>query len=490
MNRRQFLKQMGVTVASLNMLGCNSSSQKGTGKAPRKPNIIYIIADDLGYGDLGCYGQKTVKTPNIDRICVEGMKFTQHYSGSTVCAPSRCVLMTGLHTGHSYVRGNAKWGKEGQSPIDKNTPTISQLIKKAGYTTGGFGKWGLGGPGSGTEPNDVGFDYWYGFNSQSLAHCYYPLHLWKNKDKIILEGNKDGKCRQFSHSLIVEEALDFMKHNKDNPFFAYLPFTIPHAELIAPEEAMEVYDGKIEETSPYLDPSEPYIPDTRYNPQAKPHTAFAAMVTLMDKNIGRIMNLIEKLGIDDNTIVMFTSDNGPHHEGGADPDFFDSNGPLKGFKRDLYEGGIRVPMIARWPGNIKPNSQTDHISAFWDVLPTMCEIANITPPKNIDGISFVPTMLGEKQKQHKYLYWEFHEKGGKQAVRMGKWKAIRLGASSDPDAPLELYDLDTDIGEKNNIADKQPEIIAKMNKIMKEARTHSDRWPFFEVKINEQTNVS
>lgn len=473
MNRRYFLKNVAITAAA----AC-AAPQLLAAKAAKKPNIIYIIADDLGYADLGCYGQKIVKTPNLDKLCAEGIKFTQHYSGSTVCAPSRCVLMTGQHTGHASVRGNGKWKPEGQRPIAKDVPTVAELLKETGYTTGGFGKWGLGGPGSGSEPNERGFDYWYGFNCQSLAHNYYPEYLWKNRQKVMLDGNKDGKCGQFSHSLIAEEALEFIKRSKDKPFFAFMPFTIPHAELAAPKEAMDVYDGKIEEKKPYRDPSAKYVPSGRYNAQEKPHTAFAAMVTLMDKNIGRIMTLLKELGIDDNTIVMFTSDNGPHLEGGADPRFFESNGPLKGFKRDLYEGGIRVPMIARWPGKIKPNTKTDHISGFWDVLPTMCEIANIEPSKNIDGISFTGAMLGKKQKAHDYLYWEFHEQGGKQAVRMGKWKGVRLKAAGNPNAPIELYNLETDIGEENNIADKNPEIVAKISAIMKKEHVHNDDWPF------------
>ena len=474
MKRREFLKNLAITAAA----ACAAPQSLAMKVCQKKPNIIYIIADDLGYGDLGCYGQKIVKTPNLDRIRAEGIKFTQHYSGSTVCAPSRCVLMTGQHTGHASVRGNGKWQPEGQGPIAKDIPTVAELLKDAGYTTGAFGKWGLGGPGSGAEPNDRGFDYWYGFNCQALAHNYYPDYLWKNRKKVMLEGNKGGKCGQFSHSLIAEEALNFIKRSKDKPFFAFMPFTIPHAELAAPKEAMDVYDGKIKETKPYRNPSSPYVAKGGYNAQAKPHTAFAAMVTLMDKNIGRIMALLKELNIDDNTIVMFTSDNGPHLEGGADPNFFDSNGPLKGFKRDLYEGGIRAPMIARWPGRIKPNTQTDHISAFWDVLPTMCEIANIKPSKNIDGISFAPTMFGKKQKTHEYLYWEFHEQGGKQAVRMGKWKGIRLRVFKNPNGPIELYNLETDIGEENNIADKHPDIVAKISRIMKEARVHNDEWPF------------
>lgn len=477
-NRRSFLKSVSVVSVAAAYFTPQIFAK---GDVSKKPNIIYIIADDLGYGDLGCYGQKIIKTPNIDRICNEGMKFTQHYSGSTVCAPSRCSLMTGMHTGHAHVRGNGEIQPEGQVPIAKDIPTIAELLKNTGYTTGMFGKWGLGGPDTGSEPSDRGFDYWYGFNCQRQAHNYYPTHLWRNRKKVILKGNRDGKCEQFSHNLIAEEALAFIKRNKDKPFFAFMPFTIPHAELAVPKEAMGMYDGKIKEVEIFKDPSVVYKQGS-YNAQAKPRTAFAAMISLMDKNIGRIMALLKELGIDDNTIVMFTSDNGPHHEGGADPKFFNSSGLLTGSKRHLYEGGIRVPMIARWPGKIEPNSGTDHISAFWDVMPTLCEISNSKPPKGIDGISFLPVMLGKKQKQHKYLYWEFHEQGGKQAVRMGRWKAMRLRASINPEAPIRLYDLDNDIAEKNNIAANHPQIVKQMDQIMKDARVHSDRWPFYRKK--------
>ncbi|MCF7955057.1 MAG: arylsulfatase [Phycisphaerae bacterium] len=460
MKRRDFLKNLAITAAA----ACAAPKAFAVKNQSKKTNIIYIIADDLGYGDLGCYGQKIVKTPNLDKIREEGMKFTQHYSGSTVCAPSRCVLMTGVHTGHAQVRGNREAKPEGQSPMEAGTVTIPTLLKQAGYTSGMFGKWGLGAPGSVSDPA-LFFDEFYGYNCQREAHTFYPNHLWHNDKKVPLDG------KTYSHDLIMKNAIDFVKTNKDKPFLCYMPITIPHAAMHAPKDLHDKYRKQFPQ---FEDKIGKYSGPKVQNPIA----AFAAMIEHMDSGIGKLMDTLKQLGIDDNTIVMFTSDNGPHLEGGHDPRFFDSNGPLRGFKRDLYEGGIRVPMIARWPGKIKPNTQTDHISAFWDVLPTLCEIANIEPLKNIDGISFLPTMLGEKQKQHEYLYWEFHEQGGRQAVRVGKWKGVRLKVFSNPNAPIELYNLETDIGEETDIADKHPEIIAKMNKIMKEARIHNSNWPF------------
>ena len=458
MKRRDFLKTLAITAVVA------VAPQVLAAKPSKKPNIIYILADDLGYGDLGCYGQKIVKTPNLDKIRAEGMKFTDHYSGSTVCAPSRCVLMTGLHTGHCQVRGNREAKPEGQSPMKAGTITIPTILKKAGYTSGMFGKWGLGAPGSVSDPA-LFFDEFYGYNCQREAHNYYPNHLWHNNTKVPLDG------KTYSHDLIMDNAINFVKTNKDKPFFCFMPITIPHAAMHAPKELHDKYRKQFPQFESKIGK---YAGPKVQNPIA----AFAAMIEHMDNGIGILMDTLKQLGIDDNTIVMFTSDNGPHFEGGHDPRFFDSNGPLRGFKRDLYEGGIRTPMIARWPGKIKPNSQTDHISAFWDVLPTMCEIANTRPSENIDGISFLPAMLGKIQKQHEYLYWEFHEQGGKQAVRMGKWKGVRLRVFKNANAPIELYNLDTDIGEESNVADKNPEIVAKINKIMKQARVHNNDWPF------------
>jgi len=423
-----------------------------------KPNIIYILADDLGYGDLSCYGQEKFQTPNIDRLAAEGMKFTQHYSGSTVCAPSRCTLMTGLHTGHCVVRGNQGVKPEGQAPMSARTVTIPMVLRQAGYVSGMFGKWGLGAPGSVSDPMEF-FDEFYGYNCQREAHNYYPDHLWHNRQRVELDG------RTYSHDLIMDAAKTFIRANKDKQFFCYLPVTIPHAAMQAPKDLHDKYRKQFPQ---FEDKVGEYDGASVQNPVA----AFPAMVEHLDNGVGQIMQLLRELGIDENTIVVFTSDNGPHQEGGQDPDFFNSNGPLRGHKRDLYEGGIRAPMLVRWPGKIKPGSQTDLIIAFWDVMPTCAAIAGTVPPKDIDGISFLPTLLGrdDQQKKHAYLYWEFHEQRGKQAVRKGDWKAIRLNVSENPDGPIELYDLRTDVGEEINVADQHRKIVIEMAEIMKDAR--------------------
>jgi len=467
-SRREFLKTAAAAglVSGLSWMTPGSSSLgKARAATDTKPNIIFILADDLGYGDLGCYGQKRIKTPNLDRMAAEGMRFTQHYAGSTVCAPSRCTLMTGLHTGHCTVRGNAR------VPLRPADLTVAELLKQAGYRTGIIGKWGLGEADSTGIPNRQGFDYWFGYLNQRHAHNYYPRYLWRNQQKVWLDnevrdvnppGGVATKRVQYSHDLFAAEALAFVERNKDKPFFLYLAFTIPHANNEAGKKGMEVpsYD-------PYTDKDWP-----------EPQKAHAAMITRMDRDIGRLLAKLKELGIDEKTLVMFSSDNGPHREGGNNPHFNDSNGPLRGIKRDVYEGGIRVPLIARWPGKIKPGSVSDHISAFWDFLPTCCELAQVPVPDGIDGISMVPTLLGrpEQQRQHEYLYWEFHEQGKKQAVRLGPWKGVRLNVAKNPDGPIELYNLEDDIGEQHNIAAQHPDIVAKIAKIMKQARTPSQHW--------------
>ena len=456
----------------------NDTSQNST--IPQLPNIIFILADDLGYGDLSCYGQKNFKTPNIDRLAASGMRFTQHYSGSTVCAPSRSVIFTGLHTGHTPIRGNKEVQPEGQHPIPAATETITKKLKSAGYVTGAFGKWGLGAPGSEGDPNNQGVDEFYGYNCQRLAHHYYPYHLWHNQEKIILEENAGDARGVYAPKPIHEAALSFLEANKDTSFFLFYPHVAPHAELIAPEAYMERFRGK------YL-PEKKYEgtdagPKFRLGPymsQPESHAAFVAMITYLDEQVGEILDKVESLGIAENTLIIFSSDNGPHLEGGADPDYFDSNGPLKGYKRDLYEGGIRVPMIASWKGKIAPGTTSDHISAFWDFYPTACEVAGISQiSKAIDGISYLPTLLGEEQKQHDYLYWEFHEKGGRVAVRKGDWKAVQYGIKKDPNAPIELFDLSKDLGEENNLADQYPEKIEEISTILKTARTESAVFSF------------
>lgn len=361
----------------------NETSQK------RKPNIIFILADDLGYGDLSITGQKKFATPNIDKLAKDGILFTQHYSGSTVCAPSRSALMTGLHTGHTFIRGNKEIQSEGQYPMGAEVVTVAELLKSKGYVTGAFGKWGLGYPTSEGDPNKQGFDEFYGFNCQRIAHNYYPYHLWHNQNKITLEGNSGKKTETYAPDIIHKKALKFLERNKDTTFFIYYPSIIPHAELVAPEEYMSKFRGKLLPEKIYhgIDDGKKYK-NGGYGSQKEPHTAFASMVYLLDKQVGEIRKKLEELGIADNTLIIFTSDNGPHKEGGADPDYFNSNANLRGYKRDLYEGGIRVPMIAYWPNKIKANSTSHLISAFWDFLPTVCEIVQIEKPQNIDGISF------------------------------------------------------------------------------------------------------
>jgi arylsulfatase A-like enzyme len=429
--------------------------------AQTRPNIIFIQADDLGYGDLSCYGQRKFRTPNIDRLAAEGMRFTQYYAGSTVCAPSRSALMTGQHTGHTRIRGNAR------HPLLPEDVTVAEALKSAAYKTALIGKWGLGEAGTTGVPNRQGFDYFFGYLNQRHAHNYYPTFLWRNEKRIDLrnlvpdedaEGSGVSTNRvDYAHDLMAEEALEFIEGNGGGPFFIYLAFTIPHANNEAKNKGMEVPDlGEFA--------SEDW-PD-----QEK---AKAAMITRLDRDVGRLMALLKKLGIDDNTLVFFTSDNGPHREGGADPDFFDSNGPLRGIKRDLYEGGIRVPMIARWPKRIKAGAKSDQVWAHWDLLPTLAEVAGVKPPADIDGVSMFNALRGRRQRDHEFLYWEFHERGFSQAARMGDWKAVR----KSPDSPLELYDLKNDLGEQNDGAAKHPEIVKKIEYYLKTARTESELWP-------------
>ncbi len=437
------------------------------------------MADDLGYAELGCYGQKKIKTPNIDKLAAEGMMFTQHYSGNPVCAPSRCTLMTGLHTGHAQIRANKEVGGKagwvlgstigGQWPLEAGTVTVAGILKDAGYTTGAFGKWGLGIVGTTGDPNKQGFDHFFGYICQRQAHTFYPNHLWRDGEVEWIEANKDGKEQVYSHDLISQEALKFVRTNKDRPFFLYVPFTIPHMALQVPEDSLAEYRGKW--------PDPPYKGDKGYFAHPNPRACYAAMVTRMDKDVGRIMSLLKELALDDNTLVIFTSDNGPTFNGGSDSAFFESAKPLRGLKGSVYEGGIRVPYIARWPGRIKAAGTSNHISAFWDFLPTCCELTGKDPPQDIDGISMLPTLFGQhqEQKKHEYLYWELR---GQQAIRMGKWKALRL----KPGRKIELYDLDSDIAESNDLADGHPEIVAEMAKIFRTSRTESEVFPLPKAK--------
>ncbi len=411
--------------------------------AAAKPNVIFILADDLGYGDLGCFGQKKIKTPNLDQLAAEGMRFAQAYAGTTVCAPSRCALMTGQHTGHCYIRGNKEHKPEGQEPMPADTFTVAHLMKKAGYATGMIGKWGLGKPDSASTPDKMGFDYFFGYNCQMKAHEYFPEYLWRNTNKVMLDG------KTYSHDLMANDALDFVKRNKDKSFFLYLPFTIPHGKFQVPGQ-------------------EPYANED-WPAQWK---NIAAMITRMDKDIGRLMALLKELNLDENTLVFFASDNGA----GYQPKFFQSSGPLRGMKRDMYEGGLRSPNIARWPGKIKAGVVSDQVWAFWDLMPTLAELTGEKPPSSTDGVSILPALLTGKTFQRPPIYFEFHERGFTQAARIGDWKAVRLGTK----LPIELYDMKTDIGEAHDVSDQHPDIVKRFEEYLKTARIDSEIWPIRE----------
>ncbi|MGS2722628.1 arylsulfatase [Porticoccus sp. GXU_MW_L64] len=471
-----------IVVLAVVLTAC-SDNRPGAAPAepPRKPNIIYILADDLGYGDIGAYGQTRTRTPHLDALARGGMVFTQHYSGSTVCAPSRAALLTGRHMGSAQIRGNYELGgfldheERGQRPLRPGTQTLGSLLQQQGYTTAAIGKWGLGGPTPvdqpDTGPNTQGFDHFFGYLDQKQAHSYYPTHLWRNRDRVALNNEyrhphpgatnrqvtsadyRDYIGQDYAPDLITAEALEFMGDNADRPFFLYLAYPSPHAALQVPDSYMDAYDGQWQET-----PSD----SNSYTPHPKPRAARAGMISHMDEDIGEVMAKLRQLGLEKDTLVIFSSDNGPAPEGGSDVAFFQASGPLRGIKRDLYEGGIRVPMIANWPGKIAAGVRSEHISAFWDVLPTLAQLTGAPVPEGVQGLSFLPSLFNEgEQKQHPYLYWEFAMQGGKQAVRMGDWKAVKLNARSNPHAPIELYNLAADIGETRNVADQHPDIVAR-----------------------------
>lgn len=430
----------------------------------RQPNVVFILADDLGYGDPSCYGQTHFQTPNIDALAARGLRFTQAYSGSTVCAPSRCSLMTGLHTGHAPIRGNAEHKPEGQEPMPADTYTVAHHLKAAGYRTGLFGKWGLGYPGSASDPLKMGFDRFYGYNCQRMAHCYYPAFVWNDDQRELLWGNVGSFHKDYAPDRIHAEALKFIRENKDRPFFLYYAAIQPHADMVAPEKYMKKYRGKFPPEKPY--------PDDYYLGQPEPHAAFAAMVNVLDDYVGEVVAELEKLGLSDDTLIFFSSDNGPHVEGGHEPRYFDSNGVNRGFKRDLYEGGIRVPFIAVWPGKIAPGTTTDRLAAFWDFLPTMAALTG--RPLNVptDGISLLPTLLGRPgPREHPPLYWEFPALQGRLAMRQGNWKAVRYDVNKNPDSTLELYDLTQDAGETRNVAAQHPDVVAELEALIRQSHT-------------------
>ena len=465
---------------------------------PPRPNIVYILADDLGYGELGSYGQTKIRTPNLDRLAEQGMRFTQHYSGSPVCAPSRSTLMSGMHTGHTLVKDNYELGgwtddeEGGQMPLPEGSFTIGRMLQDAGYATAAIGKWGLGGPGTTGHPNRQGFDLFYGYLDQKQAHNYYPTHLWRNEVWDTLANpyfsphqRFDGddpddpaqyekySARDYAQDLMADEAMDFIREHADEPFFLYLPFPVPHLALQVPDESVDAYEGEFDE--------EPYLGDRSYLPHRRPLSAYAAMISRMDEQIGAIVDLIDSLGLGENTLIVFTSDNGTTYTGGVDAAFFESTAGLRGLKGSVYEGGIRVPMIARWTGRIEPGAVSEHVSAFWDMVPTFAALTGADHPDGIDGVSMVPTLLGTgPQPEHDALYWEYHGlMRGQQAVRLGRWKAVRMGGHDDADAPIELYDLEADRGETTDVAAAHPDVVARARAVMLD-RTPSlvENWRF------------
>ena len=447
---RLILIVVGLEVLAL----CNTARPQD---GDSRPNLIYIMPDDLGYGDLGCFGQQTIKTPNLDRLASEGMKLTSYYAGCTVCRPSRLSLWTGLHTGHTAIDSNAQY------VFQSSDVTVSERLQQAGYVTGGVGKWSMGGPGTTGHPNKNGLDFWMGYLDQSEAHNYYPTHLWRNDEKFPLAGNEIGdfpngrgrvasKRVTYSHDVMTDQMLDFVRRNHDRPFLLHVHWTIPHANNEGGrvlKDGMEVPDYGIYENRDW-----PNIEKGQ-----------AAMITRMDTDVGRLIALLKELEIDGNTLVIFTSDNGPHSEGGHQHDYFDANGPLRGFKRDLYEGGIRAPTIAWWPGTIQAGTISNEPLAAYDWFPTACELAGLASPPGIDGLSYAPTLLGKPQKSHEYLFWSY---GAKKAVRKQNWKAVIPGKSK----PLELYDVTKDIGETTNIAQQHPDVVAEMQQIIARATSN------------------
>jgi len=431
--------------------------------AAAKPNIVYIMADDMGYGELGCYGQTKIKTPNLDRMAAEGTRFTDVYAGAPVCAPCRCVLMTGKHTGHAYVRSNG-----GDYNLPRSEVTVAEVLHGAGYTNGFVGKWSLGDVGSASTPLKRGFDYAFGFYNQSAAHAQYPETMDENDQAIALAENAGGKRGAYAHDLMTDRAFSFVRRSKDRPFFLYLAYTLPHAEILVPEDSLAPYRGKF--------PEKPFENNgTGYASQSEPNAAVAGMISRLDRDVGRLLALLQELGLEENTLVCFTSDNGPVSVGGRDYEFFNGAGPLRGRKGGLYDGGIREPMIVRWPSHVPAGKTSDVPWYFADVLPTLAELGGGTPPAGIDGVSVLPTLLGREQPtlRSRFMYWEYPAGGFRQAARRGDWKVQRSGL----DGPLELFNLREDIGEKNNVAAAHPDIVAQFDAFLKTARVESREYP-------------
>ncbi|MEP6677208.1 MAG: arylsulfatase [Ferruginibacter sp.] len=441
----------------------------------KKTNIIFILADDLGYADLGCYGQQKIKTPHIDALAKMGMSFKQFYSGSTVCAPARTTFMTGLHTGHTAIRGNKTLEPEGQFPLPDSIVTFPMLLQKSGYYTAAFGKWSLGFITSSGDPQKKGYNDFFGYNCQTLAHDYYPDHLWDDHQRINYPDNPT-KFTDYSADIIHARAMETIrKQDNSHPFFLYLPYTIPHADLTVPHD--DVYSGYVK-----LFNEKPLTISNKKDTAGKPfepfpHAAFAAMVSRLDKYVGEIVDLVHQKNLEENTLIIFTSDNGPHREGGGDPTFFNNTAGLRGIKRDLYEGGIREPLIVYWKNHTKPGAVSNEPFALWDFYPTFLSLADVKTTQPADGISLLPVFTGKPQQQHDYFYWELQEAGGKQAVRWGKWKAVKLDVTLKADPSMELYDLDADPFEKNNIAAQHPDIVKQIDQYMKAAHRSNKDWP-------------
>jgi arylsulfatase A len=472
--RRTFLIRTGSIGAGLWARNMSISAALQTASSSR-PNIILFLGDDLGHSDLGCYGQQKIRTPAIDALAREGVRFTQCYSGSPVCAPSRCVLMTGKHAGHAFVRDNHEIQPEGQLPIPASTITLPKILRNEGYVTGAVGKWGLGPPDSEGDPNRQGFDLFFGYNCQRHAHNHYPAYLWRNDAKITIEGN-DGASptgKQYAPDLFESETMNFIRANRNRAFFLFFATTVPHLALQVPEDSLAEYRGR------WDDP--PYDGKDGYQPQQYPRAAYAAMVTRMDRSVGRIMALLKELGLDNNTLVLFSSDNGASFAAaGFDGAFFKGTGPFRASKGSIYEGGIRVPLIARWPGRIKAGGTSGHVTAFQDMLPTILDTAGSKDriPADSDGLTFLPTLTGSgRQAEHSYLYMEFAGYGGQVMVRMGNWKGVRKDLLKNPAAPVELYDLAQDIAEKNDLAARRPDIVKKIAAIIRAEHRPSKEFP-------------
>lgn len=470
------MKKIGLLIITACLVTLTYAQQK-------KPNIVLIMADDLGIGDLGCYGQTKISTPRVDELAKKGTRFTNFYAGTSVCAPSRSALMTGQHTGHTFIRGNKEIEPEGQQALADSVITMAMTLQKAGYTTGAFGKWGLGMVGTSGDPNKKGFNEFYGYNCQRQSHRYYPTHLWHNSQRIELTGNDLTDKVQYAPELIQEKTLAFLDANKNNPFFLFVPTVLPHAELAGPDdEFYEKYKNTFPEMAHKGNDYGPNATIPGYASVEKPRAAYAAMVNRMDHYVGQIVDKLRELNLLDNTIIMFTSDNGAHREGGADPNFFNSTAGLRGYKRDLYEGGIRTPFIVSWPSTIKPNQTIGHTAAFWDIMPTVVELSGSKMDSYTDGVSFLPTLKGKgSQKKHQYLYWEFHEDGGRQAILIDNWKLIKLKVKSEQPI-LELYNIKKDPKETRNLVNQHPDIVKKLAAKLKTAHKESSIFPLYTSK--------